>query len=818
MKKKIKEFFDKKKLRETFLRKDRLESALNNSLIIVLGLSITLLMTLYIDAIPKKLDVGSVATKDIKADQNYEIVDEKSTAKLREEATASILPVYDFDPTIESEGMEKIRGAFESARKFIEENRSDPRKKYLSSDLETQLKQAFQSAIGSPPSDEHYKLIRRLGFSPALENTLGSLLHEVMQYPIIHNTKELEPLAEKGFVIRKVVPEGNPPEEISHDKKIASSLDDAKKKIASIRLRSVEQSMNLEFMDRGTFSGLKEIAMGLVNANMNYNGLETDSRKHKAEANIKNIIIKIKRGESIIRSGDRFEPWHLIVVGGIHKERLKTNRFLKMFGIFLFVNLVLLIVYYFAAKYIRKFKPSRKDLIFMGVSLILFLAVLRIGGFIGLTVRDALPFSIDNNTIYYVIPIAAGAMMVRFILNSEIALVFAVILSLFSGIFLENNLELTIYYLISGVFAAHVIAHVDKRSTILLCGAYAGMVNAVTILSLNLITSISGGISASLIAINVFSGLLGGLFIAMTVLVFTPICEILFNYTTDIKLLELANMSHPLLKKMVVESPGTYHHSQLVGILSEAGAQAISANPLLSRVASYYHDIGKMKKPQYFVENQEGGPNPHDKLAPSMSALIVGAHVKDGLEMAEEYGLPEKIIDMIPQHQGTKLIAYFYNKAKKLEDPGMTKVHEKDFRYPGPRPQTREAGVIMLADSVEAGVRSLPEKTPSKIQATVEKLVNHHFVDEQLDECDLTLKDLHKIAEAFVKILVGIYHQRVEYPEGALVGEGEVRPLPNMKKTQHDSVDSKQTSAKSNIAQLFRKKDQKNPPSSESAS
>jgi len=236
-------------------------------------------------------------------------------------------------------------------------------------------------------------------------------------------------------------------------------------------------------------------------------------------------------------------------------------------------------------------------------------------------------------------------------------------------------------------------------------------------------------------------------------------------------LLELANLNHPLLRELVIRAPGTYHHSHLVGILAEAAAVAISTNPLLVRVAAYYHDIGKIRKPLYFTENMRDGDSRHDKLSPHMSALIVQSHVKDGLELAKEAKIPKVIYDMIPQHHGTKMISFFYDKAKKTADPELGKLEEKDFRYPGPKPQTREAGILMLADSTEAAARSLKEKTPMAIQEIVEGVVNKSFSEGQLNECDLTLKDLNEIAKEFSKILIGIYHQRIEYPKETLKTE-----------------------------------------------
>jgi putative nucleotidyltransferase with HDIG domain len=201
-----------------------------------------------------------------------------------------------------------------------------------------------------------------------------------------------------------------------------------------------------------------------------------------------------------------------------------------------------------------------------------------------------------------------------------------------------------------------------------------------------------------------------------------------------------------------------------VGILAEAAAEKIGANPLLARVGAYYHDIGKMRKPQYYIENTKDNANWHERISPHMAALIISSHIKDGVEMAKQHGLPQQIVDMIPQHHGTKMISFFYEMAKKTNDPDLEKLNEADFRYPGPKPQSQEAGILLLADGVEAAVRALKEKTPTRIQQTVESIINKSFVESQLDECDLTLKDLTDIATTFTHILVGIYHQRIEYP------------------------------------------------------
>ena len=249
----------------------------------------------------------------------------------------------------------------------------------------------------------------------------------------------------------------------------------------------------------------------------------------------------------------------------------------------------------------------------------------------------------------------------------------------------------------------------------------------------------------------------------------TPIIEYLFGYVTDIRLLEMATLDHPLLKALSVNTPGTWNHSMVIGMMVEAAADAINANPVLARVGAYFHDLGKTKKPLYFVENQEGGENRHDKLSTSMSALIIRSHVKDGIELARKHKLPEAIVDMIPQHHGTSLIEYFYEKACKeaaeSEDEG--EVDKSLYSYPGPKPQTREAALLMLADGIEAAARTIPEPTADRIQGMVQKMINKVFSSGELNECELTLKDLHAIAKCFTRVLNGIYHQRIAYAEPA---------------------------------------------------
>jgi len=289
-------------------------------------------------------------------------------------------------------------------------------------------------------------------------------------------------------------------------------------------------------------------------------------------------------------------------------------------------------------------------------------------------------------------------------------------------------------------------------------GVYVASSNIVLIV---LFYMLNGNSFDSGIIIDLSFGAAGGLVTPIIVSGIFPVFEYVFNISTDMKLLEIGNLNNPLLKELAIKTPGTYHHSIVVSSLAEAAASAIGANSLLAKVGSYYHDIGKIKKPIYFVENQADGINPHDKLKPSMSALIIMNHVKYGVEIAKKYKLSSSIIDIIQEHHGTTLIKYFYNKAK---EAGLNP-KEEDFRYPGPKPQTKEAGIIMIADEVEAASKTLSNPTSKHLEEYVRKIVRDIFLDGQLDECELTLKDLNSITDSFINVLVGIFHHRIEYDQ-----------------------------------------------------
>jgi len=360
----------------------------------------------------------------------------------------------------------------------------------------------------------------------------------------------------------------------------------------------------------------------------------------------------------------------------------------------------------------------------------------------------------------YLIPIATGAMLLALLLEARLALITNAILSILIAIMAGNDFMLLVMGLAGGTAGVLTMVNTRQRGKIFFSGLVVGVSNVAIIISFGLI----GNHQTLHVLQDAGMGMLGGILCAVLAIGTLPFWEYSFSILTSVKLIELSNPSHPLLKRLLMESPGTYHHSIVVGNLAEAAVNAIGGDGLLVRVGAFYHDIGKVKRPYFFKENQFMGENPHDKLAPSLSALIITGHVKDGVETAEQNKLPEEIIAFIKEHHGTTLAAYFFHKAKKeYGDPKM--IDEMMYRYPGPVPQSRETAVLMLADSAEAAVRSLESPNRDKIEQTVKKIIQTKLDDGQLEDSQLTLTELKEIRQVFTQMLAGIMHERIKYPE-----------------------------------------------------
>ncbi len=479
--------------------------------------------------------------------------------------------------------------------------------------------------------------------------------------------------------------------------------------------------------------------------------------KSPADVYVPGSDVAIKKGEIIVREGERIREDHLkklAAVKGLGKDAGFTFKNILSFFVLLFLFTVIIIEY--AEKNIKKFSLSVRDLLFCTVFTV-FCALLVRTCF--LVFQYYAPDLLEQ--LFYIIPVFLFGIVFRIVLFSEAAIIFSVIFSIILGFSFENSLAVFLYVFVGNILASYFSGKCESRNVILKAGLYTSIVMGfMTIFFDTFLGRALGNIPARFGFL-----ILGGLASSFIALGILPVIESVFDYTTDIKLLELANLENPLLEDMMINAPGTYHHSIVVGNLAKAAAESIGAHPFLARVAAYYHDIGKLKMPHYFIENRAGTEDVHEELTPNMSALIILSHIKEGVELAQEHRLGTKITEIIKQHHGTSIVSYFYSKAKEQEDPDLHIIEEKDFRYAGPKPQTKEAGIIMLADAVEAASRSLDDPTPKRIESHVQNIIENIFLDGQLDDCELTLKDLHAIQRSFITIFNGIFHQRIEYPE-----------------------------------------------------
>jgi len=357
-------------------------------------------------------------------------------------------------------------------------------------------------------------------------------------------------------------------------------------------------------------------------------------------------------------------------------------------------------------------------------------------------------------------------MLLSILLDDKISVMISALNVIFISFLMKFSVDITLIAILNAITVPIVIKRVQQRNDIIYSSLYISVVNilfSTTIgyfLSTNMLEIAKKSLTVGLSAF--ISGIL-----AIGIL---PFLENIFDLVTNIKLLELSNPNHPLMKRLLLEAPGTYHHSVLVANLSEVAAESIGANPIFARVSAYYHDVGKLERPYYFKENQVGIDNPHNNLAPSLSSIIILSHVDDGVKLAKKYGLPSSIVDVVGQHHGDSLVKYFYITMKNnSENPDDVK--EEDYRYKGPAPMTKEAAIVMLADSVEAAVRSIQAPTREKIETMVDNIIKGRLEENQLSNSELTFKDMKNIREAFLKVLSGIYHERIEYPKDKWIEE-----------------------------------------------
>jgi len=680
---------------------------------LLITLSFILLITLLqINLFPRALDikVGQVSKLDIRAPRD--VVDREATKLAQKEAVDNALAnakqdlsYYLIDETVAKSVTYKLNQFFETVNFDRDKLDVDEGGSFTKEDFQAER---YQSYFAQPPDFSLIKSILTL------------------------DERHYQELKEKAYQILA---------RLESDYKITRANIDAVRG----RIPEIISEYNVAPHVKDALAGLLKIA---IRPNVVLDEAKISKLKNEVISKVPPVIHR--RDDLIIAKNQVVTDNDLKMLNELHLIVDESNRvkvFLSLsFLVLLLVGLVLIYIFQFHS---ALFKQERM------LYLILLLMLLVLGIVKALSLVDSL-------TLPYLAPVSFASMLMTVLVNPQLALTMACVISLLCGIIVEYNLALSIFFFVSGIIAVLTLVNFNRQRDLVRSGSVLMVANAATVILLNLLFRTTFDyVSVVLAASN-------GFLSAVLAIGSLPFIENIFKVTSPMRLLELSNPGHPLLRRLQIEAPGTYHHSIMVGNLAEAAAQGIGADALWVRVGSYYHDIGKIKRPYFFVENQFAQENPHEKLNPTLSTLIITYHVKEGVEIAKEHGLPAKLIEIIEQHHGTDLVRYFYNKASENMPEEKGALVEEDLRYDGPKPQTKEAALVMLADSVEAAVRSIPKPTPAKIEALIQKIIRERLEDGQFDECNLTLKELTTVKNSFLKILEGSLHTRVEYPEKVL--------------------------------------------------
>ncbi len=687
------------------------------------------------------LKVGSISPKRVVAPYNFFVLKTDQELKEDKEKAIESVPYYfTFNDSITAETIKILRQILP----YLNEN--EPKRKMLTNndpssvDYLIGVRDELRILYNIDISTSYLTVIYSIIDNKSNEKLLKKLFSDMIVYERqgILNIKISDIQRPDVIVIKNGVEENWPREKwVDSDsihKYIANELQDA--------VNENQLAVIADFMDP------------ILKPNLIYDKEFTEKELEDALANVSLTKDMVYENELIIDANERidqdtFQKLYSLEMSKIdrsHQEgRWQTG--LTFIARMMLVAAILLIISLYLFSFRKKIFFNNKMVLL--IALIIFLEILT-----------AAIITNGVNWPVYLIPTTIASMLLAVLIDSGIGFVSTVVIALILGGIQGSGYDITLLTLISGMTAIFSVHHIRRRNQVfraifLIAAAYFWVIVAFGILRadpvIDSLKTFLFYLAPNAVLAPFLTFMLIGLF------------ERLFDITTDITLLELSDLNHPLLKRLSLEAPGTFHHSMVVGNLAEAAAKEIGANSLLARVGSYYHDIGKIEKPEYFVENQMGAENAHSKLSPHMSALILVSHVKNGLEMAEKAKIPRLIREFIPQHHGTNIMSYFYDKAKKSE--GETKINEMDFRYPGPKPQTKETAIVMLADMVEAASRTIDNPTPSRIKAFINNLIKKRVEKGELDECDLTISDLKKISDAFMKILMGVFQHRITYPD-----------------------------------------------------
>lgn len=686
----------------------------------------------------RPLTAGMVAPGDVVAPRDLIVPDPDATARRKAEASAEVLPVYDFDSQAPARFESQLREAFEQARSASAKSRAKGR---VTPDL--------ADAFGLPIGDEALAALARQGFSQELEDRFALIGLDLYRGGIVDH-RDLPPEARSRGLTARDTSSGKETKRresgaVEYGNEMRSAV---YARLADSPLTSRERTEVAAFL------------AAILRPSLVYDAPLTAERRQQASNGVETVFTRIPRGKVIVRRGDEITGRTAQWIAAVRSSASDPSSWVKVTGILL-LQVLAAWAFWLDARRQRRRRRERSTGVVYGSVLatgIVFAVVTRAA----FGIAQALSPSLEgaSGAVNFAIPFAAGPIVVSLVAGMGPALLVALVFSIGAGVLMGLSFPFALFAVVGSLAGIYGLGRVRARSVLLAMGGIVATGNLVAIAAIHFLNA---GPFGWAFLYDALAGMAGGLTVSMVVALLLPVFEHLFSVVTDIRLLELSNQNLPILRTLAMEAPGSYQHSLMLGHLAEAAAEAIGADALLARVSGYYHDIGKTKMPGYFIENQAKGFNRHDRLEPSMSALIIAAHVKEGVEMARKARLPEPIVTAIREHHGTKLIRYFYQKAVAKAAPGE-EVAEIEYRYPGPKPSTRILGILMIADAVEAASRTLVEPTPAKIRTMIRQIVDDCLRDGQFDACDLTMRDLSIIVETLERTVTTVFHHRIDYP------------------------------------------------------
>jgi cyclic-di-AMP phosphodiesterase PgpH len=709
---------------------------------------------------------GTIADRDYVATHDLLLNDDQATAAKQQAARQTALPVYDYDPGAIAGRDAELAQLFARGRRLLARVVVAKEGKELSGSEESAREAAIRDLTAGSESPEGFKLtpaqaelLARKGFSPDLEDRLRGALTQALRRGVVDNKDLLLENRLRGVTLRNL---GSGTERVRLDLFEYLGYPGEARDFFESEVRGWS---GYAAADRRL---LVDFLLENLTPNLLLNRSETLVRQAAASASVGQVFNQLRKGQVIVRKGDLIDPAHARIIDQLRGNRRLSRQLSPMAATLSLLALVAAALW--LAERGERVADHSRGRVFVESLLLLLLSLL--GAKFCFLVANALSGAFDAATLTsarswsYAIPFAAMALLASLLFGRQTALVLSVLFSvLVSRLVVDGDGLWAVFYSLAGSLGAiHALARAEFRHRLVMVrvGMVVGAINLILVLVLTAFGPADR--EPMQIGFDLICALAGGLLVTAAASFALPILEWMLELTTDVKLVELSNTNLPLLRRLAFEAPGTFQHSLMVSNLAKEGCEAIGADPVLAYAAGLYHDVGKVLRPDYFIENQRPGHNRHDKLLPSMSALILINHVKDGVELAREHNLPRVLKDAIRQHHGTRLIKYFYSKAQEQQPPDAGDLTEEKYRYPGPKPQNKVLGVLMLADAVEAASRTLVEPSAVKIRGMIHAILEDCLQDGQLDHTDLTLSDLHKVTESFLRVLSNIFHQRIDYP------------------------------------------------------